>query len=133
MSIGYIYAVCYAIINRFSHVRLFATLCSKACQPLSIGFQTRILVWVARSSSRGSFQPGDQALISYGLLHWKAGSFYHWDSRLPSTESHSVRHNWSDLAAAAAATWEARIHELKLNYKNEKYKVECVIFSLKID
>ena len=29
MSVGYIYAVCCAIINRFSHVQLFATLWTK--------------------------------------------------------------------------------------------------------
>ena len=44
-----------------SHVRLFATLWTVACQaPLSMGIlQARILGWVAMSSSRGSSQPRD--------------------------------------------------------------------------
>ena len=78
MSIGYKYAVCCAIINRFIHVPLFVTLWAKACQaPLPIGFQTRILEWVTRSYSTGSSRPRDQALISYVSCSWKAGSFHH--------------------------------------------------------
>ena len=36
--------------------------------------QTRILEWVAISSSRGSFQPRDSNLHLLCLLHWQAGS-----------------------------------------------------------
>ena len=36
--------------------------------------QARLLVWVAISSSRGSFQPRDQTHISCGLLCWQMDS-----------------------------------------------------------
>ena len=51
-----------------SHVRLFVTLWTVACQaPLSIGvLQARILEWVVMSFSRGSSQPWGS---SPGLLH----------------------------------------------------------------
>ena len=50
----------------FSHVQLFATLWTVACQvPLFMGFfQARILEWVAISFSRGSSQPRDQTCVS---------------------------------------------------------------------
>ena len=49
-----------------SHVRLFATPWTVACQaPLSMGIlQTRILEWVAMPSSGGSSQPRDQTQVS---------------------------------------------------------------------
>ena len=49
---------CY-VLSHFSHVRLFWTPWTVACQaPLSMGIlQARILEWVAMSSSRGSSQP----------------------------------------------------------------------------
>ena len=60
----------------FSHVWLFVTLWTVACQaPLSMGFfQARILEWVASSSSRGSSQSRDQTHGLLYLLHWPAGS-----------------------------------------------------------
>ena len=36
--------------------------------------QARILEWVAMPSSRGSSQPRDRTQVSFGLLHWQAGS-----------------------------------------------------------
>ena len=50
-----------------SHVRLFATLWTIACQaPLSMEFsQARILKWVAISFSRGSSRPRGRTRIFY--------------------------------------------------------------------
>ena len=59
-----------------SHVRLFATPWTVACQdPLSVGIlQARILEWVAISSSRASSWPRDQTFVffirSIFLNHW---------------------------------------------------------------
>ena len=48
-----------------SHVQLFATLWTVAHQaPLSMGFQIRILEWVAICSSRGPSPPRDQTCVS---------------------------------------------------------------------
>ena len=49
------------------HARLFATPWTGACQaPLSMELlQAKILEWVARPSSRGSSQPGDQTQVSH--------------------------------------------------------------------
>ena len=64
------FAVCSqvcAVLSHFSHVPLFVTLWTAACQaPLPMGIlQARILEWVAMSSSRGSFRPTDRTLVSY--------------------------------------------------------------------
>ena len=49
-----------------SHVQLFATLCIIAHQaPLSMGFQARILEWVAMPFSGGSSQHSDQTQVSH--------------------------------------------------------------------
>ena len=55
------------VLSHFSHVSLFASLWTVACQvPLSIGIlQARILKWVAMPSSRRSSWPRDQTLLSY--------------------------------------------------------------------
>ena len=49
-----------------SHVQLFATSCTVACQsPLSMAIlQVRILQWVAIPSSKGSSQPMDRICVS---------------------------------------------------------------------
>ena len=52
--------------SHFSHVQLCATPWTVAHHaPLSMGFQARILEWVAMPSSRGSSQPRDQTQVSY--------------------------------------------------------------------
>ena len=53
-------------MKSLSHVRLFATQWTVACQaPLSMGiFQARILEWVVMPSSRGSSQPRDRTYVS---------------------------------------------------------------------
>ena len=55
------------MLRRFSHVQLFATSRTVACQaPLSMGIlQARILEWVAMPSSRGWSRPRDGTRISY--------------------------------------------------------------------
>ena len=65
--------LCCAVLSRFSHVQLFATPWTPACQaPLSVGIlQARILEWVAMPSSRGSFQPRDGTQVSLN-----AGGFF---------------------------------------------------------
>ena len=51
----------HACLSRFSYVWLCATLWTAAHQaPLSMGFQARILEWIAMPSTRGSSQPRDQ-------------------------------------------------------------------------
>ena len=54
------------VLSLFSHVQLFATLWTVACQaPLSMGIlQARILEWVAMLSSRESSQPRDRTHVS---------------------------------------------------------------------
>ena len=54
-------------VKSLSHVRLFATSWTVACQaPLSMGIlQSRILECVAMPSSRGSSQPKDQTQVSH--------------------------------------------------------------------
>ncbi|MDP1097659.1 hypothetical protein Q6288_26585, partial [Klebsiella quasipneumoniae] len=56
----------FSSVQSLSHVQLFATLRTVACQaPLSIGIlQASILEWVAKSFSRGSSQPRDQTQVS---------------------------------------------------------------------
>ena len=53
--------------THFSHVQLFGTQWTVACQaPLSMGIlQARILEWVAMPHSRGSSQPSIQTPVSY--------------------------------------------------------------------
>ena len=60
------------VLSHFSHVQLFVTLWTMACQaPLSMGIlQARILEWVAMPSSRGSSQP--EGSNTY-LWHWQVG------------------------------------------------------------
>ena len=62
-----------------SHVQLFATPWTVSRQaPLSMGIlQTRILEWVAMTSSRGSSQPGDRTQVSCTA----GGFFTYWASR----------------------------------------------------
>ena len=58
------------VLSQFSHVQLFATLWTVACQtPLSIGIlQARILERVAMPTYREFTQPRDQTLVSYVSL-----------------------------------------------------------------
>ena len=58
------------LLSRFSHVQLFATLWTVACQGLlSMGIlQARILERVAMPSSRDGIQGWNPHLLS--LLHW---------------------------------------------------------------
>ena len=60
-------STCGFMFSCFSHVGLSATPWTVACQdPLSMGIhQTRILEWVAMSSSRGSSQPRDRTQVSH--------------------------------------------------------------------
>ena len=62
----------------FSHILLFATLWTVACQAsVSMGIlQARILEWVVMLSSRGSSQPRDQPCIFYVscIGRWIPGS-----------------------------------------------------------
>ena len=56
------------MLSRFSHVQLFANLCMDCSLPGSSVhgiLQTRILEWVAVSSSRGSSRTRDRTLVSY--------------------------------------------------------------------
>ena len=55
------------MLSRFSHVQLFVTPWTVACQaPLSMGIlQARILEWIAMPSSRGSSQSRDQTQVSH--------------------------------------------------------------------
>ena len=63
--------LCACVLSRFSHVRLFVTPWTVACQtPLSMGIlQARILEWIAICFSKGSSQPGDWIHILLQLLH----------------------------------------------------------------
>ena len=61
------------MLGHFSHVWLCATLWTAACKvPLSMGFQARILEWVAMPLSRRSSWPRDQTCVFYIHLHWLA-------------------------------------------------------------
>ena len=84
--IQHIYMRC---VSWLSHVWLFVTPWTAACQtPLSTGIlQAGILGSVAMFSSRGSFQPRDQTLVSHiaadSLLSERRGNYiciilYHW-------------------------------------------------------
>ena len=86
------------MLSHFSHVQLFATLLTVACQaPLTMGIlQTRILEeWVAISSSRGSSNPGikPRSLMSPAL----AGRFFTtsatWDAHLDCISSVQFSHS----------------------------------------
>ena len=62
------------VLSHFSHVRLFVTLLTTACQaPLSIGF-SRQEYWVAMPSSRGSSRPRDWTWVSW--ISCIAGGFF---------------------------------------------------------
>ena len=66
------------VLGRFSHVRLFVTLWTVACQaPLSMGILQAILEWVAMPSSRGSSQPRDPTQVT----HIAGGFFTIWSTR----------------------------------------------------
>ena len=57
--------VCVCSLSWFSHVQLFRTPWLVAHQAsLSMGFQARILKWIAMPSSRGSSQPRDRTCVS---------------------------------------------------------------------
>ena len=82
-------AMCCAVLSRFSHVQLCATLSTVAHQgPLSMEIlPARILEWVAVPSSRGSSPPRDRTWVSklsciyrQALFHW-----HHWGSPLESS------------------------------------------------
>ena len=64
------------VLSHFSHVQLFATPWTVACQaPLSVEIlQARILERVAMSFSRGSSQHRDRTHVSLSPLHWQVGS-----------------------------------------------------------
>ena len=64
------------VLRHFSHVQLFVTPWTVACQaPLSLGFfPTRILEWVAMSSSRASSWPRDWTHVTY--ISCTAGRFF---------------------------------------------------------
>ena len=66
--------ICYAyVLSCFSHVQLFGTLWTVACQaPLSMDFPGKNTGVVAMSFSRGSSQPRDWTHISWHFLHWQA-------------------------------------------------------------
>ena len=66
---------CACLLSCFSHVQLFWTPWTVACQaPLCMGIlQTGILEWVAMLSSRGSANPGIESLSFMSSL-WQAGS-----------------------------------------------------------
>ena len=61
------HSLCACIWSCFSHVRLFATPWTAACQaPLSTGIlQARILEWVAMPSPRESSRPRDRTHVSF--------------------------------------------------------------------
>ena len=63
------------VLSHYSRVQLFATPWTVALpgSPVHGILQARILEQVAKPSSRGSSQPGDQTHISC-LLHWQVGS-----------------------------------------------------------
>ena len=63
------------MLSPFSHVQLFVTSRTVACQaPLSLGIlQARILGWVAMPSSRASSRPRALTRILC-LLYWQVGS-----------------------------------------------------------
>ena len=71
----------YAVVYLLSHVQLSATLYT-VCNPPGSNVhgisQARILEWVVIPSSRGSFQPRDQTIFSFG--RWV---LYHWAIRKP--------------------------------------------------
>ena len=96
------------MLSRFSRVRLFVTVLTRARQaPLSLEFWT--LEWVALASSRRPSQPRDWTLISYiscigswVLYHWYCqptplfwpGEWTEEPGGLQSTGSQGVRQAW---------------------------------------
>jgi len=74
-----------------------------SCSPLGFSvhgiLQTRILEWIAVSSSRGSFQPWDRTYVSLCLLHWQADSLSLGYLRVFSKKKTST-FRWKDLRAA---------------------------------
>ena len=63
---------CMCVLRHFSHVWLFATLWTKACQAPLWDSPGGILKWVAMLSSRGSSWPRDRTCVSCigrGFLH----------------------------------------------------------------
>ena len=67
------------VLGHFSHVRLFATLCTVAHQaPLSMGF-SRILEWVAIPFSRGSSWPRDWTCI-FCIGRWISTTIATWEA-----------------------------------------------------
>ena len=56
-----------------------------------------------------------------GVLAWKIPGMGE-PGGLPSMGSHRVRHDWSDLAAAAAAAWESRTGSTETIWPS-KYKI----------
>ena len=64
------------VLSRFSHIQLFATLWTVACQsPLSMGF-SRQEYWsgLPCPPPGESSQPRDWTCVSYHPLHWQVGS-----------------------------------------------------------
>ena len=90
------YWLCAYMLSHFSHVWLFATPWTVACQtPLSMRIlQARILDWVAMPSSRGSYNPG----IEPRSPALQADSFIIWASR----EAHEY---WSGYRFSRGFSW----------------------------
>ena len=66
IKVKYINGSYACVLSHFSHIWLFATPWTVDCQaPLSMGFQARILEWIAMSSLRESSWTRDQTLSSY--------------------------------------------------------------------
>ena len=84
------------MLSHFSHVHLFATVWTVACQaPLSMGFsRKRTLEGLAVPSSRGSSQPRDQTNVSalwWILYYWSTGealSAHFRDGQIPLSSPH---------------------------------------------
>ena len=81
------------MLSHFSHVWLFATRWTIACQvPLSMGIlQARILERVANLFSRGSSWPWDWTCHLLCLLHWQVGSLplaATWEAQFFDTLTH---------------------------------------------
>ena len=79
------------VLSRFSHVRLFATLWTTACQtPLHGMLQARILEWVAVPFSRESSQPRHQTCDSYVSCIALAGRFFTTSATWEAHDNHRV-------------------------------------------
>ena len=66
--------ICLCVLGCFSHVWLFATLWTIACQPPLTRGPFRQEYWSAMPSSRGSFWPRDQTQVS--CSSYIAGGFF---------------------------------------------------------